>query len=37
LLSRVEKIRADDPDFEIRHLPGLSRMPVSMRVRFDKR
>ena len=37
LLSRVENLRADDPDFEVRHLPGASRRPVfSTRVRFDK-
>ena len=37
LLARVENIRLTDPDVEIRYLPGPSRMPVSMRVSFDKR
>jgi len=37
LLSRIENLRLTDPDFEMRHLPGPSRMPVSMRVSFDKR
>ena len=38
LLSRVENLRAAEPGFEVRHLPGASRMPVfSTRVRFDKR